>query len=579
MKLLFLFWNKGIFRRLVLTFLLVLIPVCSLGIYIYSLGTNAVKKEISNSMQTQIDSYLENFEKEMGRIKLLQSDLVNDVNLNKLADIPGTMNLYNRAEAVMNFQQRLIAIKSSSVYIKDIITIIPEMRDTISISGLSEMTDEENELLYAIPDSEHNYFYCWKNRLFLSFMRPLELGKAKKLPRFLIAVELSENELKTALKQSNIYKGSDALLMNSLEGYVISTNENPDITLQFKKSLWEHLERKKILQNTIEISGMNYQMFYTLPGTSHLVLAKYIPIGFMFKPLKHFSIWLWVFSAASVIIIILFSYLTYKSIHKPIKDLVDAFRLVENGDLDVSIDHRHNDEFRYMYKRFDAMVENIKVLIDQVYNQKILAQKAELKHLQSQINPHFLYNSYFILSSMIENEDYDSTKRFAKQLGSYFQYITRSMSDEVKLSLEVAHSRTYAEIQARRYRSRIKLEFGSLPAEYENLIVPRLIIQPLIENAFEHGLENTQKNGIVKIHFEVLNKFLFIVVEDNGSGMNEEDMERVVGTLSSNAHNIETTGVVNIHRRIQLKFGKSSGLEVLRGKESGLRVVIKICIG
>ena len=133
------------------------------------------------------------------------------------------------------------------------------------------------------------------------------------------------------------------------------------------------------------------------------------------------------------------------------------------------------------------MLDRISSLIDQVYRQKILYQESELKQLQSQINPHFLYNSYFVLYDMAINEDYENLAEFARHMGTYFQYITRSSSHVSRLYDEVEHARIYANFQAHRFRNRIAMEFDQLPEDLHDCLVPKVILQPVIENAFELG--------------------------------------------------------------------------------------------
>jgi two-component system sensor histidine kinase YesM len=129
---------------------------------------------------------------------------------------------------------------------------------------------------------------------------------------------------------------------------------------------------------------------------------------------------------------LIYSFSAYKFIHKPLLELVRAFHKVESGDLQVSINHDSDNEFGYLYKRFNDMVKNLNMLIDQVYNQKILMQRAELKQLQSQINPHFLYNSLFMINTMARIGD-DNLITFTKYLGEYFRFVTRNSSDNKPL--------------------------------------------------------------------------------------------------------------------------------------------------
>jgi two-component system sensor histidine kinase YesM len=267
--------------------------------------------------------------------------------------------------------------------------------------------------------------------------------------------------------------------------------------------------------------------------------------------------------------------------------LVDAFKEVEQGNLDISADHRGSDEFAYLFRGFNSMVNQLKRLIDQVLKQKILAQRSELKQLQSQINPHFLYNSFFILHGMVLQRDYENLEKFSRQLGSYYQFLTRSTSDEIPLQREVEHARTYAEIQARRFRNRIRLEFGDLPEDRHELVVPRLIIQPLLENAFEHGLRNKISDGVVSVRFVSEPERFAISVADNGDEIDEQMIVGMRDLLAPDGGTLEAlersgftehTGLANVHRRLQLKFGKDSGLRLRLGEAGGLEAELVIVL-
>ncbi|MDQ0877722.1 sensor histidine kinase YesM [Paenibacillus sp. V4I3] len=249
---------------------------------------------------------------------------------------------------------------------------------------------------------------------------------------------------------------------------------------------------------------------------------------------------------------------------------------MENGDLDVNIQHESKDELGYLYGRFNQMVTNLRSLIDQVYRQKIMTQRAELKQLQSQINPHFLYNSFFILRTMAKIGDVERIGQFATQLGEYFQFVTRNASDEVLLRQEIHHARMYTEIQELRFSRRIRVQFDSLPPEIEQVSVPRLIVQPIIENAFEHSLEQMKRSGCVVIRFETAESEIRIVVEDNGESLTDEALQRISDTLDNDDEQTETTGLVNIHRRVKLTFGEAYGLRISRSELGGLQATISI---
>jgi two-component system sensor histidine kinase YesM len=116
--------------------------------------------------------------------------------------------------------------------------------------------------------------------------------------------------------------------------------------------------------------------------------------------------------------------------------LVQAFKQVEEGDFKTAININQSDEFDYLYARFDQMLDNLNSMVEQAYTHKIMMQRAQLKHLQSQINPHFLYNSFFLLYNIAQAEGSESVVELSERLGKYFKYITRDASDVVPLKEE-----------------------------------------------------------------------------------------------------------------------------------------------
>jgi two-component system sensor histidine kinase YesM len=207
-----------------------------------------------------------------------------------------------------------------------------------------------------------------------------------------------------------------------------------------------------------------------------------------------------------------------------------------------------------------------------------MMQKAELKQLQSQINPHFLYNSFFILNSLAKTGDQERIELFTNMLGEYFRFITRNGEDNVKLSDEVRHSRMYTEIQKLRFSRRIAVEFQELPEELALVKVPRLIIQPIIENAYEHSLEKLPGEGLLRVSFEATSDEIRISVEDNGADITDDEIAELEKRLEDTDQSHEMTGLINIHRRIVLTYGKGSGLFLSRSCLNGLKVVIVITL-
>lgn len=206
---------------------------------------------------------------------------------------------------------------------------------------------------------------------------------------------------------------------------------------------------------------------------------------------------------------------------------------------------------------------------------ELLSQQAEFKQLQAQINPHFLYNSFFILYRMAKDADYEHITTLCSHLSEYYRYITRNDLMDVPLRKELDHAWRYAQIQLIRFGKRITVTFEDAPEAYSNLMVPHLILQPLLENAFKHGLKNTVNGGVLRVSFVQRPAALFIVVSDNGAGMSVEAL-RLLRERMNRSKDTAISALANIHKRLRLKFGPGAGISVYNNEQGGFRQEIHI---
>ncbi|HHY83475.1 MAG TPA: histidine kinase [Clostridiales bacterium] len=570
-------WRKSIFTRLLSTFFIIIIPLYFMGSSVYRWGAQSVRKEISNSMVAQINSYLKGLEYEIRRIQDLQYNCLSDKDLNRIAAFPEGMSDLVRVLSVMRLQYRLYSIRKSSEYIQDVRVYIPSINKVVNESRFTNAPSNDwfNTLAAASLSDEPIKMYK-DNNIVLSAAFPRQSPVTDRKPMFIIEILLSETQIRNALMRMDDYKGRGTMLISPEHNMRITYSADSDADEIIYNELMNRLQKSSSGSFTIKLNKTPHIAIYSTSDYLNVTLCKYIPESQIFAPLFKYQILFYLFTALAVAIIIGFTFYTRGFIHQPLMKLVKSFQMVEKGDLSASLEHEYDDEFSYLYKCYNEMVNRLKNLFDQVYTQKLLAQKSELKQLQSQINPHFLYNCFFSLNSMIIQREYDNAEYFTRQLGSYFQYVTRNAAEEVPLIKEIRHAKTYAEIQARRFRNRICLDFCPLPQEFHHIIVPRLIVQPIIENAFEHGLKNKISNGFLLIDYYVDADILFICIEDNGNDLREEDIAAMNAALADNGINAESTAIINIHRRLRLKYGEKSGLRFSAAEPEGLRVEIMI---
>ncbi|MCD9022701.1 sensor histidine kinase [Cohnella silvisoli] len=572
------YFRSSIFTRLIITFLLVTFPLYVLAVSIYTWAVDTVKSELSNSAKLQVNYYLGNMEKDIDRIRNLQFDFMFDDDLNQIAALPESMDDVEKVKSLRRIQKKLISIRDSNSSIEETGVYIPSIHKSVFSYGVNELISPQLNGLNSDLGSSSAKLIVHPHEINLFTKKVNKTGS----PTFVTVVKLSAEKLENQLK-SFVDRVDSGLFMTDDSGSMyLNTAAGTGMAQLIKGHESESGRSGRLLDDydfvVNHTDGNKYIVIGTHSEKLGFSLFKYIPEKVIFETVERYKIWFWFFTFCAFLLIIIYSYMTYRLIKRPLNKLIRSFRRVEEGDLDMKIEHDYKDEFNFLYMRFNFMVSRLKHMMEQVYLQKILNQRSELKLLQSQINPHFLYNSFFILYNMVENEDNENAKIFTRQLGAYLQYVTRNTFDEVSLANEVNHARNYAEIQARRYRKRIKLAFHSLPKEYGDRIVPRLILQPIIENAFEHGLSNKTEDGMVRIDFMSDSRFIVVSVEDNGEELTEEGLSQLKNKLQIHDGESELTGMVNVHRRLQLKYGDESGLVVSRGKMGGLFVEIKLCI-
>jgi two-component system sensor histidine kinase YesM len=574
------FPSLSIYPKLVLTFMFVLTPLYAYSLIMNDSGSRSVKVEITKSMISKVHFYSSELDSEFARIISLLQEFVNDDDLNKLSLNAEVMSDIEKVQAILRLQEKLNLIKKISKYFENVSAYIPLLDRTVSANQryISDFNHAEYTALLVPTNFLESPFIYWQNKLFISVPYPESTFQTKRPPIFLLVIEVSMQEIVKVLgKFADDGQGGSFIYSNTAKQWIITADASTKLTHQ----ILEILEQRKNNSSdegiaSVKLDNKQYMVAFQRSSVLGSTFIMYVPEANVLGPLNQYRKGFWLLSAVSAIVVLLFSYQIYLFIHQPLKILIRSFRRVEKGDLNIVVHHRFDDEFRYLYNQFNGMVSKLNVLVHEVYEQKYRARSSELKHLQSQINPHFLYNSFFVLYRMTKSQDYDNLEKFTKYLGDYFQFITRDGLEMIPLEMEVKYARTYTEIQTMRFSNRIHVDFHDLPEACRDMEVPRLILQPIIENCYNHGLENKVLNGIIDIEFFFEADMLIISIQDNSEQMNDEELLRLQHMLSEHADLMESTGMVNVHRRIMINYGKTGGLILSIGKYRGL--LVQMCI-
>ncbi|MBB6730179.1 sensor histidine kinase [Cohnella zeiphila] len=608
-------WRKfaslSIYPKLVLTFLLVLSPMYIIGWRMNSEGSKTVEKEITDSLQSRTSMYMNMLEFDLGRVISLLQEYLNDDDLLKLTSSSEVMTEIEKMQAQLGLKKRLDILKRSSKFVENASAFIPVMNRTISAND-NIFTALDRDQMQALTQSTNRFespFLVWHDRIFISLPYPDPAVSSSKEPVFLLTVEISKRELAEELNKLTSEGGGAVLSGNRIPWTVSGTGheeegaqilheiaglngraaaETPSAETPSAEAPSVDAPSVDALSadpppadspdepaiRSVKLGDLPYTVVSQPSSSLGMTLYMYLPSKRVNASLDTYRSWFNALSLVMVVVVLLFAYMIYLIIHQPLKKLVRSFRRVEQGHFDQEVHYSLRDEFGYLYSQFNGMVKRLNVLVHEVYEQQFRARSAELRHLQAQINPHFLYNSYFILYRMAMLNDNDNIVYFTKHLGEYFEYITRDGMEDVPLGSEVKHARTYAEIQSFRFAGRIRVEFGDPPESAADLPVPRLILQPLIENCYNHGLTDKGKGGWIRVTFERRDRAVLICVEDNGGEMDAAKLLDMQTLLLEREQPPERCGLVNIHRRLRIQYGEPGGMTLEIGEEKGLKVTM-----
>ena len=283
----------------------------------------------------------------------------------------------------------------------------------------------------------------------------------------------------------------------------------------------------------------------------------------------------WLTAIVTLIIAIIIMGFISEWITHPIKRLTSYMERFGTERVTIPPELETNDEIGRLCSTYNHMLSTIDSLIDDV---KTLYKKQkiyELKALQAQINPHFLYNTLDSINWMAKKHGARDISKMVTSLGSFFRHSLNKGSEFTTLENELKQIKSYAEIQTVRFENKFRIIYN-IDEELLGCRVLKLMIQPLVENSIAHGFEELEDNGIIHISIGSDGKYIYITVDDNGCGCDTDKLNREINSGFNMDEPIEKYGLNNVNQRIKLYFDSSCGLHFETNSQGGVCAVIKV---
>lgn len=282
-----------------------------------------------------------------------------------------------------------------------------------------------------------------------------------------------------------------------------------------------------------------------------------------------------IISIVVFILSVVFSILCTGTVTAPIQRLVDKMKSASAGKLDISVSYSSNDELAVLYNQFNLMMQKIQTLLNDIYEEQNAKQKMEVQLLQSQINPHFLYNTLNTIKSLIELDMKETAVKAVSAMSAFYRNSLSKGQFIIPLRQELILTEQYLYIQNLRYMDFVDYEITYESSwEDHGAEIPKLTIQPVVENIFVHGLTNQMCH--IHLNVSIKNNTIYISISDNGSGIPREKLTELNRSIREFKTARYSFGLPSINHRISLLYGENYGLTIKSSPESGTTVTIAI---
>lgn len=416
-----------------------------------------------------------------------------------------------------------------------------------------------------------SYRYYWV----VSLSRTVELTRNGNSMLGVLLVDMNYSSIEQLLEKANTDTSGEYVYLMAPDGEIIYHPKQNLIHM----GLYE--------ENNTEAAGYeDTTVKENFHGEKRLVTVKTISYTgwklISVVPMKSFSMGMTgmrnlvvLLVALTVFAVVILNQMVSARISKPLRRLNDSVKEWEAGNMNPDIYIGGSMEVEHLGKTLRSTVAQIRQLMDDIVVEQEEKRKSELDALQSQINPHFLYNTLDSIVWMITGERYDDAVFMITQLASLFRISLSKGKTVIKIEDEIKHARNYMNIQKIRYKNSFEVDFQIEEDILDGCIV-KLVLQPLLENAIYYGMEFMDGEGEIHVRGYRRDKDIYLEVEDNGLGMPEEEAAELLNGKERPHKHGSGVGLVNVHSRLKLRFGEAYGLIIRSCPDEGMMVQIHI---
>lgn len=416
------------------------------------------------------------------------------------------------------------------------------------------------------------------NENYVSFIRVINDMESQKAIGTLI-INIDESYFVNCYKDIVSKNGTNILLMDENNESIVNLKEVSDfnqISELVIKKLVKSSDQKEYNSIIEKVKGQNYIFSLLKIEDYNWTIVSKIPFKELSKESNTFYFMTFIVTIMNGILMFIGAISISRLITNPIKKLLRSMKGIENGEFNKVNIEVGNDEIGKLRDGYNIMVLEIEKLINRIIDEEKIKRKAELSVLQAQVKPHFLYNTLDAMGYLALSGKCDEVYEALEALGGYYRTSLSKGREIITLGEEIDIVKNYFLLQRLRYGD-IFTDTYEVDENVLHLKILKLVLQPIVENALYHGIKPKGEKGNIKLTVVLIDNLMKISIEDDGVGMTEEELERVVSDKIEN--NNLSFGLRGTIERLRIFYGISQVYEIESRKRYGTKVTIKIPIG
>jgi len=564
------------YKILIFSFIVIIIPILTIGIFSYMQSSKIIQQKVSISNLNTVRQIGERIEFIFQDTHDMSLFLIQNEEVRSFFKLENKNGEDSISAKKINLEKSLLYLISSKTYINSIYFKGFNGISMDTKNASNPMDEETEKQIIGLKGG-----YVWNIGKIINY----DGSSTNVFSMIRVINDMYEITNNLAIMKINIRESSISQIYSSeftekQNDLIIVDANNRIISAMDKNRLGQELDAdisdsklypSKAGYFQTSLKGQEDLITYYVIENLNYKIINIVPLSGLLKENRVLQVVMLGVMGASLLICILAVFLFSIKVLSPLKKMRLQMKKIENEDFNVQMTISGNDEITMLGRSFNKMSARLEELINQVYLIQIKQKEAELSAIQSQINPHFLYNALDTIYWMGRMEKAFETSKLVEALAKMFRLSLNSGKELTLLRDEVDHVRNYMIIQKKRFGDQITFDI-EVDEDLLECQVIKLVLQPLVENAIIHGIDKKDGMGSIAVSIRKEGENLIYEIKDNGIGVDIEEINRLLENVGQSNRGL---GIKNVNDRLKLYFGEQYGIAFFSGTGEGTTVIVK----